>query len=121
MWWFLAFILALPLAGGKAQELSLPDAQRVPVPQPQNVRVEHRKDTFLIDWDITPLKRVTAYEVFKKVEGRAPTVVARVSKPPYATPVSPSPRVEFFVVAVDYRNNRSKPSHPVTVDAKEEK
>ena len=121
MRWLLALALAVPMTSGIAQELSLPEANRVPVPQPQNVRVEHHEDRFLINWDVTPIKRVTAYEIFKKVDGETPIVVAKLSKPPYVTSASQSSRAEFFVVAIDYRNNRSKPSQRVTVAPEKEK
>jgi hypothetical protein len=120
-WLLLAFALAARMAPCIAQELSLPEAERVPVPQPQNVRVEHHEDQLLINWDVTPIKRVTAYEVFKKIEGEVPIAVAKLPKPPYVTSVPASARTEFFVVAIDYRNNRSKPSKPVTVETEPKK
>jgi hypothetical protein len=120
MRWLLALALVVSMTPGVAQELSLPEANRVPVPQPQNVRVERHEEHFLIKWDVTPIKRVTAYEVFKKVEGEAPIAVAKLPTPPYVISVPVSSRTEFFVVAIDYRNNRSKPSKPVKLAVEKE-
>jgi len=95
------------------QELNIPEAGRVPVPKPTNVTLEKKNEHLRISWDVTPIKRVTAYEIFKKVDGGGPVRIATIGKPPFETRVPDVP-TDFFVVAVDYRANRSKPSESVT-------
>jgi hypothetical protein len=102
------------------QELSPPEAKRVPVPRPVNVKVVAQESHLMVSWDVTPIKRVTGYEVFKKVDGDEPVFVATVEKPPCVTAV-PTISTDYFVVAVDYRDNRSNPSQPVTYKPPEEK
>jgi hypothetical protein len=113
----LALVVAVALSSSLAfaqKELSVPDANRIPVPQPQNVRVEHREDSMFIDWDITPLKRITGYEIFKKSRSdESPVQIATVRRPPYRVESDDSQNFDYFVVAIDYRKNRSKPSKVV--------
>jgi hypothetical protein len=96
-------------------ELSIPEASRIPVPAPTHVRVENQDGHLRLNWDKTPLKRVVAYEVFKKVAGGDPVQVARVDHPPLEISPPAGGPVEYFVVAVDYRNNHSRPSKSLVI------
>jgi hypothetical protein len=110
-------IVPLILFAAVAQdELSIPDANRIPVPQPRNVRLERHRGVTFINWDVAQLKRITSYEVFQESSSdQSPTLLARVTKPPFALRDGRALTGNFFVVAIDYRNNRSRPSQIVSV------
>jgi hypothetical protein len=103
------------VVGQTGQELSIPEANRIAVPAPTHVRVENQNGHLRLNWDTSRLKRVVAYEVFNKAAGSNPVQVARVERPPLEISAPADNSVEYFVVAVDYRNNHSGPSQPVVI------
>jgi hypothetical protein len=113
------------------QELNVQEAKRVPVPRPTNVRVDKKDARLEISWDVTRIQKVTTFEVFKKV-GDESILVRTVERPSCRDPKSecradlsvtdvPHKPTEYFVVAVDYRDNRSRPSEPVAYVPPQEK
>ena len=109
-------VLAGSIANG--QELSPEEARRVPVPRPLNVRIEKATNCLRISWDPSPLKRIVAYEVFRKTNSEEPVRVAKVSPGQDETVLTvktavPRQASEFYVVALDYRGDHSKPSESV--------
>jgi hypothetical protein len=103
-------ISAAGLAQG--QGIDIKEAQRIPVPVPENVKLAVDKDRLVISWDPTPIQRVIAYEVYRKAT--KPVRLGKVEKPPFVITPVPKDPAEYYVVAVDYRGNRSQPSEVAT-------
>jgi hypothetical protein len=100
-----------PAIAQTSPELSFPEANRIPVPAPTHLRIENHDGHRQLVWDPSRLKRVTGYEVFQKTANGASVQVAKVDQPSFEI-TAPG---EYFVVAVDYRNNHSKPSESIAV------
>ena len=117
MHWSMILCLAWTTSGarpvGYGQELSVKEAERVPVPRPVNIKLREMEGCLSISWDPTPIKRVTGYEIFKKIDKGDPVRVGRKEKSPFVTKSIPVRPTDYFVVAVDYRGNRSRPSEMV--------
>jgi hypothetical protein len=138
MRWIVFLWLACQLAVGvvaNGQELSPSEANRVPVPTPRNVRVAKQDGRLQISWDGTAIQKVTAYEVFEKPADGGPVKLGTVELGKVDKPLAhagkdlprftfeaavPDAPADYFVVAKDYRDNRSRPSQPATFPASKE-
>jgi hypothetical protein len=115
--WMLVLALVGPTAAEQDREMTVRDAQRIrPIP-PAGVTAsaEKRKakPVTVVNWKKSPLEKIVAYEVHRRVTGGKFRKIARVSKPPYIDS-QPIAGAEYAVAAVDVYGGVSPLSSPAS-------